>query len=269
MASGLLRTSDIAKTLGVHVNTVRNYEKWGYLPEIPRGENGYRAFTAVHLEQARLACLVLQWPYLGERAPLVHLVQSAARHNFGTTLEMAYDYLTKIRMAHAEAETAVQFLEHWVSGRLLDISPQKMTISQAAEYLNVTVDMLRNWERNGLIEIPRQPSNQYRLYGAAEFARLRVIRKLVQSGYSLMAISYMLQQVDAGNTSNLRAALTLPPHESANEAIDMIADHWLPSLQEIEQRAQATIQQINHLIQLVHSQETAVLANHKPSNITP
>jgi DNA-binding transcriptional MerR regulator len=195
MASGLLRTSDIAQTLGVHVNTVRNYEKWGYLPEIPRGENGYRAFTAVHLEQARLACLVLQWPYLGERAPLVQLVQSAAQQDFGTTLEMAYDYLIKIRTAYAEAETAVQFLEHWVSGRLLDISSQKMTVSQAAEYLDLTVDMLRNWERNGLIVIPRQPSNQYRLYGAAEFARLRVIRRLVQSGFSLMAISRMLSKL--------------------------------------------------------------------------
>jgi DNA-binding transcriptional MerR regulator len=253
MASRLLRTSDIAKTLGVHVNTVRNYERWGYLPEIPRGENGYRAFTAVHLEQARLACLVLQWPYLGERTPLVQLVQSAARHDFGTALEMAYDYLIKIRAAYAEAETAVQFLDHWVSGRLLDISSQKMAISQAAEYLDLTVDMLRNWERNGLIEIPRQPSNHYRLYGAEEFARLRVIRRLVQSGFSLMAISRMLQQVDVGNTSSLRDALELPQTESANEAIDIMGDHWLSSLQEVERRAQAIIEHIAHLIELVHS----------------
>lgn len=44
MTSGLLRTSDIAKALGIRVNTVMNYEKWGYLPEIPRDENGYRVF---------------------------------------------------------------------------------------------------------------------------------------------------------------------------------------------------------------------------------
>jgi DNA-binding transcriptional MerR regulator len=239
------------------------------LPEIPRGENGYRAFTAVHLEQARLACLVLQWPYLGQRPPLVRLVQNAASGDFGTALEMTYEYLTKIRVAQAEAETAVQFLEHWASGRLLDTSSHTMTISQAAANLNVTVDMLRNWERNGLIQIPRQPSNQYRLYGAAEFARLRVIRKLVQTGFGLMAISNVLRQVDGGDTGNLRAALTLPPHESANEAIDVMGDHWLPSLQEVEQRAQAIIQQINHLIQLSHDEETAALADNKPSNITP
>jgi DNA-binding transcriptional MerR regulator len=253
MASDLLRTNDIAKTLGIHANTVRNYEKWGYLPQIPRGENGYRAFSAVHLEHARLACLGLQWPYLGERAPLVRLVQSAASGDFSTALEGAYDYLAKIRVTQVEAETAVHFLEHWASGNLLDTSPQKMTVSQAAEHLNVTVDMLRNWERNGLIVIPRQPSNQYRLYGAAEFARLRAIRRLVQSGFSLMAISRMLQQVDAGSTSSLREALELPRTERANEAIDIMGDHWLSSLQEVAQRAQAIIEHIAHLIELVHS----------------
>ena len=269
MPLSLLRTSDIAKTLGIHVNTVRNYEKWGYLPDVPRGENGYRAFTAVHLEHARLACMVLQWPYLGERTPLVTLVQSAARYDFGAALEMAYDYLAQIRMAQVKAETAVQFLEHWANGHLVETTSQHMSIGQAAEHLDVTVDMLRNWERNGLIAIPRQPSNQYRQFGPTELARVRVIRKLSQSGYSLMAISGALQQIDKGNSKNLRAALVLPPQASANAAIDIPADHWQPSLQKMEKHAEAIIQQINCLIQLIYPQETAVLTSNQPSNITP
>jgi DNA-binding transcriptional MerR regulator len=253
MASDLLRTSDIAKTLGVHVNTVRNYEKWGYLPEIPRGENGYRAFTAVHLEHARLACLVLQWPYLGQRAPLVHLVQSAARHDFDKAMELARAYLAQIHTARASAEIAVEFAERWAAGHLTDTSQQKMTISQAAQYLNVTVEMLRNWERNGLIEIPRDPANRYRQYSTAELDRARVIHRLIQSGFSLMAISRMLQQVAVGNLNNLRDVLELPRTESANEAIDIIGDHWFSSLQEIEQRAQAIIEHIIYLIEMAHS----------------
>lgn len=43
MASKHLRTSQIAKDLGVHVNTIRLYEEWGLLPEIPRAANGYPA----------------------------------------------------------------------------------------------------------------------------------------------------------------------------------------------------------------------------------
>jgi DNA-binding transcriptional MerR regulator len=258
MASPHLRTTDIARDLGVHVNTVRLYESQGYLPAIPRGENGYRQYSHMHLEQARLANLALRWPYLGSRTILIDLVKSAARNDFGTALDLAYQYLAQVRVARTYAEVALELAEHWAAGHLMDTSPQKMSISQAAQHLNVTVDMLRNWERNGLIEIPRDPSNQYRLYGAAEFTRLRVIRTLVQSGYSLMAILRMLQKLDAGQTHNVRAALELPQAESANEYIDIMADRWLPSLQELDQRAQAIIQQIDHMLKL-----------EKPSIITP
>jgi GntR family transcriptional regulator/MocR family aminotransferase len=50
-----MRTSDIAKAVGVHPNTVRLYEEWGFLPPIPRSPSGYRQFTQAHLDQMRLA----------------------------------------------------------------------------------------------------------------------------------------------------------------------------------------------------------------------
>ena len=55
MKSRTLRTSDIAKAVGVHPNTVRLYEEWGFLPPIPRSPSGYRLFTGAHLDQMRLA----------------------------------------------------------------------------------------------------------------------------------------------------------------------------------------------------------------------
>ena len=39
MAARYLRTSQIAKDLGVHVNTIRLYEADGLLPAIPRAPN--------------------------------------------------------------------------------------------------------------------------------------------------------------------------------------------------------------------------------------
>ena len=54
MTTRYLRTSDIAKAIGVHHNTIRLYEQLGFLPPIPRGDNGYRLFTERHLDQARL-----------------------------------------------------------------------------------------------------------------------------------------------------------------------------------------------------------------------
>jgi DNA-binding transcriptional MerR regulator len=253
MASRYLRTSDIAKALGVHVNTVRLYETWGFLPEIPRAPNGYRLYSAMHLEQARLAHLALRWPYLSDKPLLIDLAQSAARGDLGMAIELAYKHLAHVRMERTFAEAAIEFLERWAAGHLMDTPRQRVHISEAARHLNVTIDMLRNWERNGLIDVPRDPSNQYRLYGTAEFGRLRVIRTLALAGYSLMAILRMLQQFDAGKTDNLRTALDLPREESSNEAIEVIADRWLASLLELEQRAQAIIRQIGHMIEMAHS----------------
>lgn len=102
--------------------------------------------------------------------------------------------------------------------------------------------------------MPRDPVNGYRLYSTREYGRLRVIRVLVQSGYSQMAILRMLRHLDNGQQENLRDALEVPPEDSANEAIEVIADHWLSGLVALEQRAQAIIQQLGHLIELAYAQ---------------
>jgi DNA-binding transcriptional MerR regulator len=250
VASRPLRTKHIAKEIGVHVNTVRLYEAWGYLSEVRRSDNGYREYSPMHLEQARLIKLVLQWPFVGDRDMLIDLVKNAARGNLGMSMELAYKYLAHVRVERTIAESAVEFLERWAAGYLIDAPQERVHIRQAAQHLSVSVDMLRNWERNGLIEIPRDPANQYRLYGTAEFGRLRVIRTLVRAGYSLMAILRMLNQFDAGKTDDLRSALTVPREEE--EYIDIIADRWLTSLVELEKRAQAIIAQIGHMIEIAH-----------------
>lgn len=251
--SKFLHTSDVARELNIHPNTLRLYEAQAYLPPIPRGENGYRQYTVMHQAQARLVWLVLRWPYVGEKTLLVELVKHAARDDLGMAMELAYQYLAQVRVERTYAESAVEFLQRWAAGHLVDASQQKLHIGAAAQYLKVTVDMLRNWERNGLITVPRDPVNGYRVYGAIEYGRLRVIRVLVQSGYSQMAILRMLRQFDSGKTDNLRDELETPLEDSANEAIEVIADHWLTGLVQLEQRAQTIIQHIGQMIELAHT----------------
>lgn len=249
----VLRTSDLAKELGVHVNTIRLYEASGFLSSVSRGTNGYRQYRAIHLEQARLAHLVLHWPYVGNKQQLINLVKSAVNDDFGMAMELAYDYLASVRAEQTSAEAAIEFLEHWAAGHAVDASLHPLPIHQAAAHLNVSVDMLRNWERNGLLTVPRDPTNQYRLYGSAELGRLRVIRMLVKCGFSLIAILRMFQQFDQGNAQNLREALHVPHGEKvdeANKSISAIADRWLANLLELELRAQRIIQQIGRLIEM-------------------
>jgi DNA-binding transcriptional MerR regulator len=254
----VLRTRDLAKALGVHVNTIRLYEASGFLAPVPRGSNGYRCYSPLHLEQARLAYLTLRWPYVGDKQLLTALVQSAAKGDPGMAMEFAYQHMAQVRIERTYAEAALEFLERWAAGHTMDTSPHPMHIHEAAAHLNVSVDMLRNWERNGLLTVPRDPINGYRLYGSAEFGRLRVIRMLVRCGFSLMAILQMFQQFDSGNTSNLRAALHIP---DADANIFAITDRWLAALLEQEQRTRQIIAQIGRMIEMFYQ--------HNPSTYTP
>jgi DNA-binding transcriptional MerR regulator len=231
----------MAQAVGVHPNTVRLYEEWGFLPPIPRSRSGYRLFTPAHLEQMRLARLALQWPYPGGKTLVIDLVKSAAGGNLGHAIELAYQYLANVRAERAHAEAAVEFLEHWARGQVMDSAAQPLSTSQAARRLGVTPDKLRNWERNGLIDVPRDPRNGYRLYGAAELGRLRVIRMLRQAGYSLMAILRLMLTFDAGHREGLRQVLDTPRED---EDVYYVTDRWLSTLGEQEQRALDIIQQI-------------------------
>jgi len=47
-----------------------------------------------------------------------------------------------------------------------------MTIKQAAEYLGVAPNTLRNWGRSGKIKERRNPLNGYRLYTRVDLDRL-------------------------------------------------------------------------------------------------
>ena len=126
-----------------------------------------------------------------------------------------------------------------------DVTAETLHISAAARLLNVSTDVLRNWERNGLIRTPRDPRNDYRLYGAAEIGRLRVIRMLSRAGYSTMAILRMVLELDQGRGDNLRQALDTPrPDEDAYSA----SDQWLSALAEHEQRAKDMIAQLEEMI---------------------
>ncbi|MDK3160486.1 MerR family transcriptional regulator [Kamptonema cortianum] len=236
-----MKTSEIAKTLGVHVNTVRLYEEQGYLSAVPRSATGYRQFTPLHLEQMRLAHLALQWPYSGDRRLVIDLVKCAAEGDLGMAIELAYQHLINVRVERTHAEAAVEFLERWAQGQVLETSKRALSIGQTAQHLRVTVDQLRNWDRSGLLDVPRDPNTGYRMYSATEIGRLRVVRMLRQSGYSLMAILRVLRKFDAGERDSLREILDTP---DTNEDIETLADRWLSTLQQQEERALAIIQQI-------------------------
>jgi DNA-binding transcriptional MerR regulator len=250
-----LRTSDIAQAVGVHPNTVRLYEEWGFLPPVRRSPGGYRLFTERHLDQMRLARTALHggWPGKNIRQSAAALVRQAASDDLGGALERAYNHLALVKAERAQAETAAALLERWAQGMAADATTEVLQSSQAAKLLGSTTEQLRNWERNGLIRVPRDPRNGYRRYGAAEIGRLRVIRMLNRAGYSHAAILRMLLQLDSGQRNGLRQALDTP---HPDDEVYMAADRWLSALAEHEQRAADMIAQLETMI----AKQSAVIA---------
>lgn len=226
---------------------MRRYVEWGLLPPVERAPNGYRLFTQRHLDCLRLARMIYSDTYPGRaiRQSGGRILQSAVADDWGGALEHAYAHLALVQAERAQAETAVRLLERWASGAGADATAHPLPIGQAARLLGVTIDMLRNWERNGLVRIPRNVRNGYRSYGPAEIGRLRVIRMLNRAGYSQMAILRMLLQLDRGATTDLRHSLDTP---APDEDVYTASDRWLSTLADQEQLALRVIALVEEVI---------------------
>ena len=248
-----LRTSDLARAVGVHPNTVRRYVDRGLLPPVERSPSGYRRFTQRHLDCLRLACQVYIGQYPGRALHLsgVDIVQAAVGGDLAGARERARRHLTLVRAERAQADIAADLLERWAFGLPTDTEAgdnatiQPLRIGQVARLLGVTIDIVRNWDRNGLIDIPRDPANGYRRYRTQELSRLRVIRMLSRAGYSTSAILRMLLQLDRGETTDLRRALDTP---RPDEDVYLASDRWLSTLTAQEQRAHTILALLEEFI---------------------
>ena len=251
-----MTTSDIARAVGVHPNTVRLYEEWGFLQPATRSRSGYRQFTRAHLNQMKLARLAMQFTWLSGdiRRTAREIIFRGAAGDLGSTLELAYRLRALVQAESAQAEAAADFLECWAEGALADATNERLWIGAAASLLEASPDRLRNWERNGLIKVPRDPGNGYRLYGAAEIGRLRVIRALATARYSQMAILRMMTQLDQGQIQDLRLALDTP---RPDEDVYYATDRWLSTLVELGETTSAIIAHLESMI-YTHSRQAAV-----------
>ncbi len=246
MAKHYLKTSQIANAVGCHPNTVRLYLDWGYLPPVERSPSNYRLFEEKHLAHMRLAWITFSGQFPGRviRRSGRDLVKHAATGDLGGALEMAYAHFALVRSESAQADAAADLLARWAKGTATDATIGPLQIGGAASLLNVTADMLRNWENNGLIDVPRA-SNGYRQYKAPEIGRLRVIRMLVRAGYSLMAVLRMLLALDAGEAADVRQVLDTPRED---EDIYTAADQWLSTLAREKTKAEKIIAQLEKMI---------------------
>ncbi|MCX7710273.1 MAG: MerR family transcriptional regulator [Clostridia bacterium] len=242
-----LKTSDIAKAAGAHPNTVRLYIEWGFLPPVPRDKNGYRMFTEEHLDQMCLArsAFRCQFCVADIRKSITGIVTTSAQGDLEEALKRAHHHLELVRRELQQAEEALVVLEHWIKGTALEEADKVLKRNEAAAVVGISVDVLRNWERNGLIEVPRNPVNGYRMYTQNIINRMKVVRTLRGANYSMMAILRMMTYIDSGKKENLRKVVDTP---GPDEDIVYATDKWISSLLETEKQAEELIEMLEKMI---------------------
>jgi DNA-binding transcriptional MerR regulator len=242
-------TSEIAKVIGIHPNTVRLYEEYKLIPKPKRRKNGYRIFTDLHIEQLKLARHLLSIEVLqnGLRKMAIEIIKTSASGDFDTAIALTKKYLDKVNQEQLHAEEALADVRLILSGDQADqaekVPGKHLLRREAAELLEVTIDTLRNWELNGLMTIKRK-QNGYRVYSEKDIRRLKIIRSLRCANYSLAAILRMLNALSKDPTLDIKAVINTP---RPDDNIISACDHLLSSLQNAEEKAKIALEQLGEM----------------------
>ena len=208
----MYKTKEIAALVGLHPNTVRIYEEWGFISPVPRQANGYRIYSNTHLFQLKVArtlfrCEIVQGDI---RKKAREIVYACGKEDFSKAEQLTIYYLTNLEHEYNHALSATKVVEKWLKE---DSTVSSCTYSrkEVALLLDITPEAVRNWERNGLITVPRL-YNGKRVYGERELEQLRVIRSLRSAHYSINAILRLLRRIQQPSP-DIIAILNTPTDE--------------------------------------------------------
>lgn len=213
--------------IGVHANTIRFYEDMGLIPKPERESNGYRIYTERHLLQLQLLRIAFKAEILNAnlRNEVINIVKTSATGDFSTATKKTLSYRLRIEAEIDKAREAIWLTEQMISGVA---TPEDTTPvvgrREAAAWIGVSFDVLRDWERNGLLEIPRRGNR--RQYGSAEMNRLKIIAVLRNGGYSQSAIRRMLKKFEHGE-NDLLSVIDTPEQD---DDIISVTDRYITSL---------------------------------------
>ena len=215
------------------------------LGPIPRTAGGYRSFSERDLAQMRIARLAVGGPYVMPKTLAVEAARHAALDDLETALEFAGRFGSLVAAEEARALRAAESLDGWASAPASARGEPGIAISAAAERVDASTTALRDWERNGLIAVRRDPGNGYRRYTNADIDRLRVIRTLLRARYSAMSILRMMTHLDRGGREVPSTVIDAP---RGDETVYSATDRWLSSLRQAGVRAEQLLSALRGLM---------------------
>lgn len=230
-------TSQAAKIIGVHPNTVRFYEKLGLIPKAERANNGYRIFTELHIRQMMMIRTAFKVEILqnGLRKQIIDIVKASAAGMYDEALLLTENYIKNLQKEKNNANEAIDIVNKILSSDIHENSNIKLTQKEMAQYLEITIDTLRNWELNGLF-VAKRKENGYRIYTSSDLNLLKIIRTLRCANYSLASILRMMNTIRENPNADIRSVMDTP---SPDDDIITACDKLLSSLSAAENNAKA------------------------------
>lgn len=237
-------TAKIAAIIGIHPNTVRLYEKLELIPKPERKQNGYRVFTDFHIKQFQLARTAFQIEILqnGLRKKVIEIIKVSAKGDFDKAIILTKNYLNQLLQERNNAMEAIKITEQILYGKK-EKNTYFLNRKEVSKYLDISIDTLRNWERNNLLTVDRKQKGYY-VYTNKDIQILKIIRSLRCANYSLEAILRMLQQLSQNPKIDIKKALNTP---KPNTDIISVGDKLIISLLEAEKSAKEIINMLNEM----------------------
>lgn len=206
-----MRPIDLARAVGVSPQTIRGYERVGFLPPAERTPTGQRRFGPRHaqaIQTARTmiagygwqnALEIMRAAHQGDQAGMLALVDArhAALARRRQEIDEVLAALRALRQMEAEQEAPAPARR----------GQPALTIGEAARQVGVRPSAIRFWEMQGLLQPERDRDSRYRRYRPEQMRRLHMIVLLRNGGYGFEAIRSVLAELSAGAPEQALAAI--------------------------------------------------------------
>ncbi|PHV69765.1 transcriptional regulator [Sporanaerobium hydrogeniformans] len=251
------KPKELANMFLLHTNTIRFYERIGFISKAKRGPNGYRQYTEKHVLQMRLVRYIFAYPFTNHqiRDRGGKLIKKIAEGDLIAGRQETQAYIACINKEIDKAENTIHILQEWANDKGARVKKEKAkkevqsyTRKEMANLLGTTVEAVRNWERNMLIKTELRGKNNEVLFQDTDLNRMKIIYMLRQTGYSISAIHRCLAMYDKGQDKNLVGVLNTLEQEGLLSA----GDAWNEQLKKVKQDAEKIPLLIEEMGQLVN-----------------
>lgn len=202
-----VRITDLARSVGISVQQVRNYVDLGLLPAVERTDSGYRIFTRRHAQALDTVRKLIDG-HGHKRA--IAIMRAVHVGDLETALREVDAGHAELDRERAEIASVLGAFDSVVadSPAAEPGSRSGASIGETARSAGARTSALRVWEDYGLLEPRRDTATGYRVYDAFEQRLVRVVALLRRGGFPFPIVRAVLAELrTAGSPERLRAEL--------------------------------------------------------------